>query len=204
MSDPEWAEFEQLNSKTTIRPRSDFEFDFPSDQFAAIGAKLNIDFVSGISYRIGDIVFSESDSLIYRCIKETDSVSPDYTNATSNLYWTWRAGSISAEVSGRGWWTKFPDRSMHQTCIISIASIARSTAYGAVYRTGLLGPGTWPVAFASIHSSVAHVQAANNAGWIMDHTTAATVSATQDTYLIGATSLTLTGVVVAFDGWGEW
>ena len=141
MADPEWAEFEQSGGTTTIRPRSDFSVDFASDQFAAIGAKLNIDFVSGISYRIGDIVYNDSDGLVYRCIKETDSVLPDYTNATSSLYWIWFAGSIGGFVSGRGWWTKFANGTLICSQIFAAATTRTWTYPMEFYEAPVVVPG---------------------------------------------------------------
>ena len=101
-SDPQWAEFEELNAKSIVRPRDDFVFRFGQD------------FESGLRSKIGEIVYNPSDGLIYRSIKETKDVAPDYTNATSNLYWTWIAGSIGGFVSGRGWWTRYADGTLIQ------------------------------------------------------------------------------------------
>jgi hypothetical protein len=104
-SDPAWVEFEQFDATTVARPRDDFAFRY---------TQL---FTGGLRYKPGEIVYNETDKLVYVCIKATsviNDIAPDYADTDSNAYWTWVAGSISSEVSGRGRWTKFADGTLIQ------------------------------------------------------------------------------------------
>jgi hypothetical protein len=108
--------------------------------------------ISGRVYLEGEIVWNPTDSLTYVCIKDTETVQPDYTNATANTYWTWIAGSISGYVAGRGWWKKDADGTLTQWGTFTFSMVA-GTAVGinytypiAFYNDGTVGPGvSWSV-----------------------------------------------------------
>jgi hypothetical protein len=131
MADPEWAEFEEANEKSIVRPRDDFIFRF--GQY----------FEAGLRSKVGDIVYNPSDGLIYRNIKETKDVAPDYTNATSNLYWTWIAGApqdtwhevgAAGEPAFQNGWVNFGG-------VYSPVSFRKDSA-GVVHIQGLVKSGT--------------------------------------------------------------
>lgn len=192
-ADPQWAEFEQLNLKTIVRPRDDFVFRFGQD------------FEVGFRSKVGEIVYNPADGLVYRNIQETDSVAPDYTNATSNLYWTWIAGSISGFVSGRGWWTKFADGTLIQDRSAVFGSVAITNAIGSLFRSAETSPAAWPIEFDSINTARVSVESTDgNVCWVMCSTTAATVTNPPKFYLVRFDSATATNVKIAIHGFGRW
>lgn len=137
--DPKWVKFEQLDRKTIVRPRSDFVFRFSQD------------FEVGVRSKVGDIVYNAADGLIYRNIQETKDVAPDYSNANSNLYWAWIAGSLSGFVAGRGWWIKFADGRCFQHGAGSNGT-NYAGALGKYYKTSTH---TLPIALYSVEAPIA-------------------------------------------------
>jgi hypothetical protein len=118
--------------------------------------------------------------------------------------WKFVGGIVAGSGSGVVW-EKYADGRQHEIVTISISSVVRTAVSGALYRAAEQSSVSWPLAFVILISSRIWIQTGSHAAWISSgEATAPSETVTGSYFIIGTSSVTMTGVSIKVEGWGLW
>jgi hypothetical protein len=176
------------------------------DSTLALRANASIKWTTGLPYTPGDVVYHDEDGLVYMNLAATSTIEPDYSDVgVEGTTWKWVEGAIGGFVSGRGWWTKFADRTLIQygeeTYSASISDLS-----GSVYRSS--NPHTlpdWPIEFYSLSFAFKGVTSAGvvTSVWGSEETVP-TVTSPGGIRAHRTVSTTTTSLLATYYGIGRW